>query len=288
MAKYDRKFLVPYLENLCALHLAQEQIQDKYNRDKRENRNIELQSEALEAPDGPYLEDTGLQVMGIVVGAILVVISWLDILIISFLAGLAGWFMLIVGTIWYISTKRKNDEAEADYAHEYALYAQQRKELDKALEHSELALFASASIYTDRNKSIIEVLDKMYAVNIIPRRYRDKYAIAYLYDWFSTGGSDDLDMALNTYVLEEIKERLDIIIDKLSQSLLNQRIMIAQQYQTMEMQQQYHQEMMDKLSQIQTTEEEHSRYLGMIEANTTALTYFAAADYLRKSFRTRK
>lgn len=283
MAQYNRSFLVPYLENLCALLLAKDELAEFYGEMASENFGLEVESNRLKPPQEPYLEETGLQSFGMIVGGILVVVSWMDILIISFLAGLAGWFMLVVGTIWFISTKRANARREEAYREEYYKYAYQRRELDKALEVSRKEVAAYQKSYEKKSAQLDAVIEKVFSANIIPRRYRDKYAVAYLYDWFSTGGSDDLDMALNTYVLEEIKERLDIVIEQLSQSLLNQQIMIARQYQMEDNQERYHREMMGKLDQMQISADEQSRYLSMIEANTSAMTFLATVDYIRKS-----
>lgn len=288
MARYDRRFLIPYLENLCALLLAKDQIDEQLNRDMQNTAVLEEENEALQPPWEPYQESVGMQIMGIIVAAFLIIVSFMDIIIISFLSGIVGWVMLISGIIWLKSIKERNDEAKFKYRIQYDEYVRKQRELDEALEKSYLSNLAVATIHDERNKKITAEIDKMYSVNIIPRRYRDKYAVAYLYDWFSTGGSDNMDMALNTYVLEEIKERLDIIINQLSQSLLNQQIMVAQQYKTQQMQQQYHDEMMGQLRTMQVAAEEQTCYLEMIEANTSALTFFAAADYLRHTTRTRR
>lgn len=125
------------------------------------------------------------------------------------------------------------------------------------------------------------LLDDAYRVNIIPTHYRNKYAALFLYDWFNTGGSDDLDMALNMFVLEEIKEKLDMIIRNQSTIILNQRIMQAQQQKTIEQQNEHNRLMRNKLDQLCISSQEHNRYLSMIESNTAATAYFAAADYLK-------
>ena len=127
------------------------------------------------------------------------------------------------------------------------------------------------------------LLDRLYSANIIPTMYRDSYAAVYLYDWFSTGNSDNMDHALSMYVLEQIKSRLDRIIDNQSQMILNQSIMMANQVRSMEQRKQYENQMKMKLNRLQTTADEQLRYTRMIEANTAVLTFFANADYLKNS-----
>lgn len=105
--------------------------------------------------------------------------------------------------------------------------------------------------------------------------------MVYLYDWFGTSGADDLDHALSMFVLEEIKARLDRIIEQQSEMILNQQLMIANQQKTQELQIAHAKMMRNKVQQLQATEEERLRYDRMIEANTRGMAYFAVADYLR-------
>ncbi len=130
-------------------------------------------------------------------------------------------------------------------------------------------------------KEASDTLQKIYDANIIPRRYRDIYIAIYLYDWFSTSQSDDLDMALNMFVLEEIKEKLDKIIENQSEIILNQYMIMANQKKSMELQEEHSRMMHRKLDQIEASNEERNTYLRMIEGNTAATAYFAAADYIR-------
>lgn len=283
MARYKREFLVPYLADLSALHMTKQKLKSNYEQALDNKIALERELAALKAPDLPILEDTGLQIAGLAVGIFCIFVSWFDIVIISFLAGVVGWMCTISAVIWIRSVKRSNAEKEWAYQHAYERYTKQRDSKKESLDGSIMVSYALKEIYETNAKEIDAVLNKMNAANVIPRRYRDDiYAVFYLYDWFSTGGSDDLDMALNTYVLEEIKDRLDVVIHQQSLSLINQRVMIANQYRSMELQEKYHREMVAKVDQLQLTAEEHSQYLQMIEGNTAAIAYFAAVDYIKK------
>lgn len=136
------------------------------------------------------------------------------------------------------------------------------------------------NLSAERNK-IAKALNEVYAANIIPSHYRDMYAAVYLYDFFSTSRSDDLDMALNTYVLEQIKDKLDVIIEKQHTSILNQRLILANQQRSLEEQRAHNAYMRQKIYQIASSIEEQNQYLAMVESNPAATAYFAAANYLR-------
>ncbi len=134
---------------------------------------------------------------------------------------------------------------------------------------------------SEERKRIAKTLDTVYAANIIPSHYRDMYAAVYLCDFFSTSRSDDLDMALNTYVLEQIKDKLDVIIEKQREAILNQRLILANQQKSLEEQRAHNDYMRQKVYQIASSIEEQNQYLAMIEGSSAATAYFAAANYLR-------
>lgn len=282
MAKYNREFLVPYLESICALHIAYIKVQQRGDEIIGKDEHLLNRLNSLNAPKAPDYKDTVPSIVGAVFGIILIVVSFLNIFILSFFAGLGGWFMLITSVYAFIKNTIENNDNEASYNIAYQRYSQEwDKRNDEFTAHNN-SISAECAQLDNESEHIAATLEKVYDANIIPRQYRDVYAAVYLYDWFSTSMADDLDMALNMYVLEEIKDRLDSIISMLSESLMNQKIMLANQTKSIEQQQQYRAEMLGKLNCLQVTAQEQSAYLEMIEANTTAMAYFSAAEYIRK------
>ena len=270
------------MENLCALHIAKWKIDSKRSEISSTQRSLWQEIGSNRSPQVPTYEETGIWKGVIVVGIILVIVSWLDIFLISFLAGVVGWISLVGGIYFLSSTNKENKKRKQEYTYLYSNYYTRMRELKKKDDEYNTYAFVQYSLHEAETKKIDAALQVAYNANVIPRRYRDIYVAVYLYDWFSTSMADDLDMALNMYVLEEIKDKLDNIINMLAKSLVNQRIIIEDQQKYMEKQERYHQEMLNKLDRMQLTAEEHSRYLGMIEANTAATAYFAAAEYIRK------
>ncbi len=282
MSKYNKEMLVTYLSDLSALHMAKLQVEQKM--EELEERYEEAVYEKENVPEPTIIseEETGAFVGGLLVGIFLIIVGFMDIIIISFLAGLLGWIMAIPCAIFLISGASKNADIRERNDREIARY---RKEQNKCIERigvMEMIMPTQKQAASKEIEKIDEALDVLYRANVIPRRYRDNYVIFYLYDWFSTGSSTDLDMALNTFVLEEIKERLDTVIEQQAASLMNQKMILAAQYRSMEQQREYHKELIAKVDRLNASAEERNQYLQMIEGNTATIAYFAQTEYYLK------
>ena len=299
MARYNREFLVPYLQNICALQLSIYKakrsvsvIRDDLNKQKKLAKDG-----GVSFPREPELEPTVsclgvlsmaygvfcilLSVAGLVVGALEDIENGVfTFAIVCCILSFLIFFGIPFGAM--MSEKKRNKEAREEYQ-ERVIWTQVEFEKNVAAAKAVIPGIETRLSKTTREISKMEqVLGQMYAANIIPIHYRDVYASVYLAEWFSTGGSDDLDHALSMYVLEEIKSRLDTVIYQQSEMLINQQVMIANQYKTMELQQNYYSKMMDKLASIEASSEEQTRYMGMIEGNTAAIAYFSTMDYYTK------
>lgn len=292
MVRYEREFLVPYLEDICSLHLAKRKVEELIA--EAEVEISEINNTALSCIQAPVLEryrkqddldgvgktclGAGITLFAVVLFLVSAFIGSSATLVLAAVLGIVGGAISIYSTgekdRVNAEIKRRNDEKERNHAvQELAALSAVEPKVDKVKER--------ISFYKKEMQRIDDLLEEQYNVNVIPRWYRDIYPAVYLYDWFSTGRSDDLDMALNTFVLEQIKERLDTIIANQSQIIMNQRITIANQYKAMEQQERHAAMLMSKLDQIEASNEERNIYLNMIESNTAANAYFAAANYLK-------
>lgn len=295
MAKYNREFLVPYLQNVCALHLAYNKINKEIIDWNKIIKDLEV-GQANPKPKEPVKENpyTSGRIFCIVFGIIGVLSSFsvfddapddeigfrFFLFIVVLLSSI---FLFVVFPIGLIkSTKAENIERVRKYQYEVAFY-NEVNELNESKKARIPACIEHKNYWSQELQQVKQLLRHAYSANIIPSRYRDTYVAVYLYDWFSTSQADDLDMALNMFVLEEIKEKLDIIIARQSESILNQRMILANQQRSYEQQQRYSAMMRSKLNRIAASNEERNIYLSMIESNTAATAFFAEADYLRKS-----
>lgn len=291
--RMDRAFLVPYLENVFVMELALNYVRDEKSACCRRAAEVESQVRKVKQPQNEPRQQTwygigaffgytltiggAVMCLGALIGA--VDSASMGIWVFSFLLGLA-WLLPA------IRDKRRTEEAnQAIDARNEAKHAEFEKSYRQLVINAKTIIStcnAQAVIWGEKEKEVEAALRQVYSVNIIPSKYRDIYAAAYLYDWFSTGRSDDLDMALNTFVLEQVKDRLDTIIRNQCAMILNQRIMIANQRQAMDQAEHHNAMLMDKLDQFEASNEERNMYLSMIEVNTAVDAFFAAAEYLRK------
>lgn len=291
MAKYDRAFLVPYLRDICALYMAESKLDRMISNSEREISRVNAKALARLKP--PAYENyvggpgdftgvgTGCFGATLCVSALLALFSGgtlessVGLMVILAIPGIILAFRSFgAADRENAEIKKRNEDRERDYEIEQfaalSLVQPQVKQIQNRISHLK-----------DERRKVNELLKKHYALNIIPKWYRDRYPAVYLYDWFSHSQSNDLDVALNTFVLEEIKDKLDIIIRNQSEEILNQRIIIANQNKSMRQAEQHHNELMNKLNRMQAADEERNTYLEMIERNTAVDAYFSMANYLK-------
>lgn len=292
MTSYDREFLVPYLENICALHLLEKKLSSQYDKAiQKKNENAALLDGGVKMPEYPREEKVGTfgRVLSLVFGLFVEFWLFLGFLTIPAISsygivwflGISAIFFIVIPIIKMIDSDRCNKVRLRTYESKKASVQRQRNR-NKEIAQQQLPIIEEKiNKLVEEYNNVSKLLKDAYNANIIPRHYRDIYTAVYLYDWFSTSSSTDMDHALSMFALEEIRERLDIIISNQSEEIMNQRIMIAKQNNAIEDQKIRTERLMNKLNQIQTTEEERNKYLSMIESNTAANAYFAAANYLQ-------
>lgn len=287
MARYNREFLVMYLKDVCALELAEQKLNEARSDLEYEIYALQERKQDLAIPTPyPTLESNEKGIM-LIVGAILYVGIYFLLKLIELLF-LKGLFTLGIAVLMFwlgISELQKAKKSNEFRLNEYHALCAKRKTLlenvEREYKETVPEINRELNVCKRELHSVRTTLKAVYAANIIPNRYRDIYTAIYLYDWFSTSKSTDLDHALSMYVLEEIKDRLDQIIENQSAILLNQRIMIANQEDAIKQQKRHHAALCEKLNRIETSANQQTAYMRMIESNTKATACFAAASYLR-------
>jgi len=296
MAKYNREFLVPYLHNVCALELLREKLNDlRWHYDLKVSRvyNIPRPTkpqppELRSQPIGAYFS---LLLLGIGMLACLLLLlmlifmvpnkgffTWVIIAVVAFIL-----LMLFAGAedpyndvefVW-----KHNKSAKESYEYNCRTLKERQHEWEHRMDNM-TDIEKMSDFFDDEYRKVDHLLDDIYDVNVIPGQYRTKYAAIYLYEYFSKSHEDDLALALNTFVLEEIKEKLDVIIEQQSEILINQRMQIALQQKSIAAQERHTQMMKNKLNKMQASLDEQKCYLKMIESDASATAYFAAARYI--------
>lgn len=300
MARYNREFLVPYLQDICALHLVQRELNNRIDKTKGTIWNYNRGYTAGKPPECKYYKnDAGcIGLLFGLVGGFMFVVGIVSLIGIfmgecpapvffglgSFVAIALGAMILYYEFTDYADTERKNKVSQELYEIEKQEYEERVQCCQQKTAEGKAripALQQKISFYEGELKRISGLLEQLYGANVIARQYRGLYPAVFLYDWFSTSGADDLDNALNMFVLEQIKAKLDQIIENQAEIILNQRMIMANQHQALAEQRSHNAYMREKACQISASMEEQERYLSMIEGNTAANAYFTAAAYLK-------
>lgn len=285
MARYNREFLVPYLRDVCALHLAQDKLECRKNALNSEILTLKLRTQGGHKPVRPSKPDSPSLTLLAGIGIFTMVMGLLPLSL-----GESFWMMvcmiiggILLGPALYMK-KQENDEYDwrlQQFYTELNKFNAEVKDAETALQSRLPYIQQEINQCKYELKTINAVIQRVYSANVIPMQYREMYAAVYLYDWFRSSAADDIDMALNMFVLEEIKDRLDTIIRNQAQIILNQEMILANQQKSIEDQRRNSDMMRTKLNQIAAGNDERNRYMKMIEGNTAAIAYFAAADYIR-------
>lgn len=295
MPRMDREILVPYLQDVCALHLAKKKNQDQIAALHAEAEEVRARA-VLPRPDMPEPKSESVFLAGVTLGLMAMglgfVIIFPSILLdgIGFGSGGLGSFSdicftggiivaCVCGVLHLFTQPSKNNRIRQQNKQALQNWTQQSAKRN-AIAEAECAQISNKISGIERQISMIDgLISKAYNANLIPSRYRDIYAAVYLYDWFSTSMADDMDMALNTYVLEQIKSRLDIIIHNQAEQIINQRAILANQARTMNMIDRNERQMRERVARMNVSLEQQNAYLKMIDSNVATTRYFAEENY---------
>lgn len=176
----------------------------------------------------------------------------------------------VIGTICNIILGRKN--AKDEYKRNVSEYELAKKS-DECRVQAELKqrkqLFSQWEQVAKEQKRTKEILDTLYAVDIIHPKYRDIVAVSSFYDYFDTGRCIELTGrggAYDTYEYERhlqiIETKLDVIISKLDQIIANQHLIASLM-----------QEANSTLNRIERQNDRMMKSMSRMEENTALTEY---------------
>ncbi|MCF2684290.1 hypothetical protein, partial [Faecalicatena contorta] len=245
---YDREFLVPYLHDICAYHLAIRELDERIRVCNAKLHEYKAGWRAKPQEKIEYVkEPTGIiSFFGFLLFLLMLYATYEFFAYPSGRGSAPGSFMFLVFVFGYSlgifmmwkgydsvkKAKEQNKLIKADYERytkEYQKYVQEVDNQNKMARNQIPNLEQNLKFYVSEKNRVESLLAHAYSANVIAKQYRNIYVAVFLYDWFSTSGSNNLDNALGMFVLEEIKAKLDTIIRNQSNIIMNQRIMIAQQ-----------------------------------------------------------
>lgn len=296
MAKYDRRILIPYLEDVCSMEMLCKRLaRDLQNHEGRVyqlsnyvNSNVVKPVQPVRAMYVP--EFSGIST-GLLVFAVLSVLCSI-LLMATNVVPMVGVLLLVGAAIegymgYSLKTDAENSNQEK-YNADIKEYNEARKYYDeywRTLPQYRQQL-ASEQNYVSNLKRQLKMAeslrDDVYGVNIIASKYRNIHVAYYLYDYFSTSRETDLDKILQTMLLDEIIQRLDRIIAQNEEMILNQRMQSAMLQQQNRMLSENHRQEMERLSRMERNQELQMDYQNMIARNQEVTNFFLTVDYLRK------
>ena len=293
MAKINREMFIPYIKNLCALHVLLDKLHDRaqeleYHIDIVERGKPEPQFSApLYEPVWTFGRVCAIFVAIIMIIPVLICpYSELDMtpaLWVGPVGLICIAFGIIVGTLILVKEdKAENRSRENQYEAELRERKRIRDNNEKVRAQRLPSLYEELGYCNDAYAETEKMLELTYGANIIPGRYRNIHAVIYLYDWFDKSVEDDLGMALNTFVLELIKDKLDDIIRNQGEILLNQQMRLSLQMQSNEERERHNRAMEEKIDRLQLTEEERNDNLKMIARTNSSVEWYAQQHYIRK------
>jgi hypothetical protein len=292
MASLNREFLVPYLQNVCSLHLALRKVEQKM----RKVNYLIFEAENGVTLDKPQRKEYVVEknrsfyaVTGIgcvvavfsgmffalnIIGGTQIGLPWT-------VSGMAvGILLLVLPQLFANARREQNRRIDQEFDREFDRY---RAELAEAVEKSANAvskLKLRLQEWEQEKKRVDELLQMAYSVNLIPMAYRNIYGALYLYEWICTSRFDDLNVALQSFDLERSKDKLNHIILTQSDAILVHTKSMADQTKTFVAQKQQEVVLRSKLENMGCVGEEREMYETMLEINLDATAYFAASDYL--------
>lgn len=286
MAKYDRRILVPYLTDVYSMELLCNEAQ-RYLQELRSDIRLYHSKLAREVPPEEPQSMPLRWALAFLAGALASTIVTIflftnDDSFFRILLGFFGiWlsFFLWGGTFDTLKIRMDCKNAYDVYLEDLERYAS-RGPIRIQYEQELYRLENEETSFEEKMEKIFRLRDNVYGVNIIPSNYRNLYAAHYLYQYFSSSDADDIDMILQTFVLEEIKDRLDDILERQTEMILNQRAMIANQEAANAAMAKRHEQQMKQIASLNENAKNQTKYLSMINANLAVSNYFAYKEYI--------
>ena len=292
MASYDRRFLVPYLQDVCSAEMLCSRLEKEI---AQCNNNVQWYANAVNQriTDPPYPSYSNYSDRdssgGIIIFSVIIAIGLLALMI--------GWVIIGIGVMIYggigilagfIEDSEENERRNKKYNEALEIYnkrIEQNKQLRAQIPQYQESLRAWEQHLDGLRNGLSKaqaLRNSVYSVNIIPSKYRNVHVAYYLFDYFSTCRENDLDKIIQTLLLDQIVQKLDRIIDQNDEIILNQRYQIALEEQQNRMISENHRRELNKIAQLESNQQLQLDYQNMIARNQEVTNFFLAAEYIQK------
>lgn len=188
------------------------------------------------------------------------------------------WYEFVSSAYGFFEGNKKRKKFKEDFLKAYADFKRKAPAgYQRNIQRSADLIYHNKLLCKEWDQAKV-LLQKLYKVNIIPQSFRnDIYAIFYLHNFVTTSNLS-LETALLHYNLEEIKAKLDTIIQQQQEIIINQAITIAQNRTLCEQ----NQKQLEKLSNIEDNSYYAAQYAEIGARNAEAAAWIGLANYIGK------
>lgn len=286
MAKYDRNILVPHLHDASSIEIIITELERKISTEKQvlsviySNINQHIPNVSKPVKNTNVNSDPFF----------LYCLFFFVFLILLFRFSVVSVVLVILAVKCYFSwigeKQRAEDEAEFHYHKQLEEYNRNRafvQKIKEDIQYNKL-LMKPQEEKIDELEQLLQAAKMMrndvYSVNIIPQQFRNRDAMCYLYDFFSTCQETDLESTIRTMLLDDIKKQLHTLAEQNSEMILNQRIQIALSEQSNYISSVNNRNTVSALNQIADNQDMQNKYQQMIAQNQNMTNFLLAYNML--------
>lgn len=285
MAKYDRRLLIPYLQDVCCVELLLANVNKTCKETANQLRHLQLGTSMDKEPEKPW-QPKGNWIVTLCVGGALAVAAvflilsktmWTLVGIGS--AGLAAF--LLYSSSRQLRRQNRYLRKMAQYRRDMDGYNNRRSAREENLEKT-AQLRDQLEVLRSRRQALGMLLDQLYAVGIVPESYRNVYASWYLCEAVQNGGGEDPALILQSFVLKEAITELEKNGKIPAEVLIRRRVMTAIQHRLDHALAREYTDGLRHAAQLPENREHQALYLQIIEADMAVTRYFGENDYIVK------
>ena len=287
--EYDRKILVPYLTELYGIEVTYHTLKsknvlyaqlidaEKHNLSKAHKLNIHMEksSKSPLSDKNPFLIFTTFAI-SIIIAIILCYFVSQIMLIRIFLEAFEGLIILLFLFLLWCTASLIAPYIEKKVSYRNNKIHQQNATVD-ALEKEKTIIRKSQELLPLHEQIQAEIINELNTC-------RNIRFFAYLYEYFSTSRATDLDQVIQTMLLDDVRQRIQNIENRLNQIISNQQ-RIYEKLSDIQQTASYISRQMNSIElslneQIRNSQEQ-TEQLKMIKTNTEISNYLQLGTYLK-------
>lgn len=289
MAKYDRRILLPYLQNLYCLELSiqqQRQGLEQYRNalahlEERLANDVEPKDAPPPSPAVPILFGC-ISLIFCCSCAIFSVMAakepriWIAAIAVVLLALIfLGLFLRSLGKF-----NRRNQAYRAILKQRIPF--EQRDKYHRWLEQRIIRVRERMNAAAAMMDEAVTLRRSLYDLNVIPVQYRAMPAAEYLYDYFVSTKADDLDTVISSYAVSLLYPEVAQDEPRNAVRILNQRIRTAEQVTGDLSYRHYYKNFAQKIMEEETNADMRDLYFKLVQADLQAAAFFARLAPLKE------